>query len=379
VTLFRKATKSAAKIRLAIIGPSGSGKTYTALSVATHLAAGPIAVVDTERGSASKYAGQFEFDVCELTNFHPNKYIEALNAAAQAGYGVIVVDSLSHAWMGESGALDLVDKAAARSQSGNRFTAWRDVTPLQNRLIETMLQSPSHILVTMRSKQEYVIDKDERGRTQVRKVGLAPVQRDGVEYEFDLVADMDQSHNFVVSKSRCPDLTDAVVNRPGKEIAESLKAWLYGDGEAVPAGKPAVVRPAPQPAPTPPVVDDFDTPPPLATKPKPEAKAAPVVPQEEEDTRPPARQVANIMKMGHAWLKRLGCSEAGMSFADRTLLTVLGVPSYADIPESRGQEIREHYRSQWLLGELRGEAYMPFETESPEAPAGGGFLPVEDL
>ena len=128
--VFKKATKEQAKLRMGIIGPAGSGKTYTALLTARNLVPdGKIAVLDTERGSASKYADIFEFDVCELESFHPENYIKTIQAAEEAGYDVLIIDSLSHAWTGKDGALELVDKAAARER-GNSFAAWRHVTPL---------------------------------------------------------------------------------------------------------------------------------------------------------------------------------------------------------------------------------------------------------
>lgn len=240
---FRKATKEQLKLRMALIGPAGSGKTYSALNIARHLGK-RIAVIDTEHGSASKYAGLFEFDVVELDSFHPQNYIAGIQAAQQAGYDVLIIDSLSHAWMGKYGALELVDRAAKRSPSGNSFAAWRDVTPLHNQLIEAMLGARLHLIVTMRSKMEYVQDKDEKGRTQIRKVGLQPVQRDGLEYEFDVVADLDTENTFIVGKTRCPQLTGVIVPRPGKEVADTLLAWLT-DG-APPAELPKA--PTPQPA-----------------------------------------------------------------------------------------------------------------------------------
>ena len=133
MSLFKKAVKSRSKLRLALIGPSGSGKTYSALAIAAGLGSN-IAVIDTEHGSASKYADLFNFDVLELGSYSPEKYVEALKAAAAAGYDVVVIDSLSHAWMGKDGALEMVDRAAARSKSGNSFGAWREVTPQHNEI-----------------------------------------------------------------------------------------------------------------------------------------------------------------------------------------------------------------------------------------------------
>ena len=100
---------------------------------------------------------------------HPQRYIAAIGEAAAAGYDVLIIDSLSHAWMGKDGALELVDKAAKRNPAGNAFAAWRDVTPLHNQLVDALLAAPLHLIVTLRSKMEYVQEKDERGKTVIRK------------------------------------------------------------------------------------------------------------------------------------------------------------------------------------------------------------------
>lgn len=252
---FKKATKYQLYSRIALIGPSGSGKTFTALKLMTYLVpGGRIAVVDTEHGSASKYADLFDFDVLELTNFNPQNYIDAIKAAEAAGYAGLNIDSMSHAWMGVGGALEMVDKATARSQSKNSFAAWKDITPLQNALIEACLSAKLHLIVTMRTKTEYVVEKDEKtGKSSVRKVGLAPIQRDGLEYEFDVVADMDINNNFIVSKSRCPALTGAVINKPGEEVAKILNAWLAAGVEMPPEPEPAPTPPAQTTAPQPPI------------------------------------------------------------------------------------------------------------------------------
>lgn len=246
---FVKATKKQSKLRLSLIGPSGSGKTYSALAIASHLGS-KLAVIDTERGSASKYAGEFSFDKLELSNFHPQKYIDGIKEAQDAGYDVLVIDSLSHAWMGKDGALELVDKAAKRQQSQNTYTAWKEVTPLQNALVDAILQSNMHVIVTMRAKTEYVMETNERGKSVPRKIGMAPVQRDGMEYEFDVVADMDLDNNMIVSKSRCKDLNGLVVPKPGKNVADTLLNWLT-DGAPVeaPDADPAPESPASSPKP----------------------------------------------------------------------------------------------------------------------------------
>lgn len=244
---FSKATKHEAKLRLALAGPSGSGKTYTALEIATHLGS-PIALVDTERGSASKYADLFNFDVLELDSFHPERYIEAIHEAEEAGYAVLILDSLSHAWVGKDGALELRDKvakrlaAAYRSGKEDSFAAWREVTPIHNSLVDAMVQSRLHLIVTMRTKTEYIVETKD-GKTAPRKIGLAPIQRDGLEYEFDVFADLDQDNTLIVHKTRCPALAGGVFSKAGKEVADILNTWLQG--EAVPSS------PAPPPPPPP--------------------------------------------------------------------------------------------------------------------------------
>jgi len=228
--MFQKAVKTAAKLRLAFTGTSGSGKTYTALMIAQGIANGkPIALVDTENGSASKYADKFDFDVAEMhAPFNPEKYIKAISEAAEAGYGVIILDSLSHAWMGTGGVLDLVDEAAKRSKSGNTYMAWKEGTPIQNRLIEAIVQSPIHVIATMRSKSEYVLETNANGKQAPKKVGLAAIQREGFEYEFDIVIQMTQDNDGIVEKSRCSELANRVFSKPGKEVSNILVEWLGG-------------------------------------------------------------------------------------------------------------------------------------------------------
>src|SRR5262245_54252036 len=178
---FQKATKTRSKLRLAITGASGSGKTYTALKVATEMKLGKIAVIDTERGSASKYSDIFTFDVLELSNFHPEGYIEAIAAAAKAGYDILIIDSITHEWNGTDGILELHEAACRRQQTKNSYTAWADVTPLHTRFIDAIVRCESHVITTMRSKVDYLQEDNERGKKTIRKVGMAPIQREGMD------------------------------------------------------------------------------------------------------------------------------------------------------------------------------------------------------
>ena len=232
MSLFKPATKTAAKLRMALTGPAGSGKTMSALKIARGLGA-RIALIDTERGSASKYAGDVaEFDVLELVSFHPDRYIEGIKAAETSGYDVLIIDSLSHAWNGRDGVLELKDRAASSDRNGNGFSAWGKLTPLQNALIDAILGANLHVICTMRAKTEYVLERDERGKQVPRKVGMAPIQRDGVEYEFDVLGELDADHVLTITKTRHTALAGASIQHPGRELGESLAAWL-SEGEAV--------------------------------------------------------------------------------------------------------------------------------------------------
>jgi len=242
---FKKATKAAAKLRLGLVGPAGSGKTMTALRIAAGIG-GKIAVIDTERGSASLYSGErgMAFDVLELDSYEVEKFIEGIGQAVDGGYDVLIIDSLSHAWAGKGGILEFVDKAGKRNQSGGNFGAWRDATPRHNALVEAILGAPLHVICTLRSKVEYVVES-VGGRNQVRKVGLQPVQRDGLEYEFTVVGDVTQEHDLIVTKTRAAFLKDAVINQAGEELGKQLAAWL-SDGLPVPVAAATKPEPARQ-------------------------------------------------------------------------------------------------------------------------------------
>lgn len=237
-SMFRPATREKLKLRMAIDGPSGSGKTKTSLRFAFAIAGagGKVAVIDTEHRSASKYQGDapdgipFNFDVCELEFYAPSTYTQAIQECDRLGYDVLVIDSLSHAWEGVGGALDQVDKAKDKNGgSGNSFTAWKDVTPQHREMVEAILASKCHVIATMRSKMDYVLEEQDKGGRKVmvpKKVGMAPIQRNGVEYEFDIVADMDVDHLLVVSKTRCPAVDGKRVSCPDAGFMAPVIAWL---------------------------------------------------------------------------------------------------------------------------------------------------------
>lgn len=226
---IEKAVRRGNKARVALAAPAGGGKTYTALVLAQELAqGGDVLVIDTERGSASLYADEFEFQTLKWEPpYNPSELGQVVSDVAPQ-FDAVVIDSLSHFWMGEGGTLDVVDAAAERAR-GNKFAGWKAGTPAQNDMVDAMLRAPAHVIVTMRSKMEYVQDKDEKGRTTIRRVGMAPVQRDGIEYEFTVTADLDMEHRLMVAKTRCSLLADKVF-RPGHalEMGKVLSMWLDG-------------------------------------------------------------------------------------------------------------------------------------------------------
>lgn len=241
--VFQEAERKQLKARIGLCGPAGGGKTYSALIFASVIAeaeGGRIAVIDTENGSAALYADEFSFLHLRLgPPYAPIRYAQAMEAAVAQGASVIVVDSLSHAWASEGGVLDIKDNASRRS-GVNDFTAWRDATPEHERLVNALVYSPVHVIATMRSKVAYAMEQKDNGRMEVRKVGLQPVQREGMDFEFTMVADIDIENTLLVSKSRCKPLARAIVRNPDKnsaptyDMARTFYGWLQ---QGAPASK----------------------------------------------------------------------------------------------------------------------------------------------
>ncbi|MFE7566895.1 AAA family ATPase [Streptomyces sp. NPDC057539] len=234
---FRPASKDKAKARVAIQGVSGSGKTWTGLSIANGLSEGQrFAVIDTERGAASLYVGinGIQFDVLQMHRYDPRDLKKALAAAAQAGYGTVLIDSLSHFWKGTDGTLEQVDKAKSR-YGNNSFAGWKEGTPMQNEMIDGLLTFPGHVVVTMRSHTEWVLQENDRGKKEPVAMGMRAEQRKGVEYEFGVVAAMDIDNTLTVLKSRCPALHKRVIEEPdgARDIAKPLLDWLNDGATAV--------------------------------------------------------------------------------------------------------------------------------------------------
>jgi hypothetical protein len=232
---FKKAERTQLWLRCALFGPSGSGKTMTALRMAKGIAdkmGVPFAVIDTEARSASKYADRIPFEVDDLGEKTIDHYLTAMNDAIKAGYKVLVIDSLSHAWRELT---EEVDRIAQNSTSKNTFSAWGKVSPKQKRLVEAILNFPGHIIATMRSKTEWVIAPNKDGKIAPEKMGLAPEQGKGIEYEFDLLMELDQKHQATVTKDRTGKYQDMVIEKPGEDFGVALYEWLASGKAEIPA------------------------------------------------------------------------------------------------------------------------------------------------
>jgi hypothetical protein len=223
--IIKKANRKNAKLRLALTGVSNSGKTTGALKIAKGLG-GKIVVIDTENKSADLYSDITDFDTLVLqAPYSPERYIQAIKQCEEAGYNIIIIDSLSHGWAGEGGVLEIQDNITAASKSKNSYTAWREVTPVQNKLVDTILQSDCHIIATMRSKTAYEL-VDINGRKTPIKMGLAPIQREGIDYEFTIVLDLDaKSHLYTASKDRTR-LFEGKHETISEETGIKLNEWL---------------------------------------------------------------------------------------------------------------------------------------------------------
>lgn len=241
--MFQRAVKREAKGRVALVGPAGSGKSFTMLKLARALAGpkGKIAAIDTEHGSLSKYAhtelcggagvcreeSHFEFDCDALASYGTDAFLKSLEEAERAGYAVFCCDSLSHFWMGKDGALEYVDGRAKRNKDDS-FSGWKDFRPRERAMVDAMLASPLHVIVTMRTKNEYVTTENAKGKTVRQKIGLAPVQRDGIEYEFDLVGVLDDDNTLIVDKTRCFFYAGKALAKPGAKEFQPFIEWLTG-------------------------------------------------------------------------------------------------------------------------------------------------------
>jgi hypothetical protein len=237
---IRSGQRKKLRLRLMIDGPAKSGKSFTSLRFAYALApTGRVLVIEAgERGSTEKYYGEgidgkkWEFDICQLDDYSPENYTEAIREAGRQGYESAVIDSLSHEWVGKGGALEIAN------QKTGPFGDWKTATPLHDAMFEEILSSPCHVIATIRSKMDYVLQTNDKGKLEPIKVGMAPIQRDTVPYEFDILLSMDQAHVGTVSGSRCRAIEGASVLKPGADFLKPVILWLE-TGVKLEAPKPS--------------------------------------------------------------------------------------------------------------------------------------------
>jgi hypothetical protein len=229
---IRQARRSATKLRLLLEGPSGSGKTFGGLTVAKGLGCKRVIVIDTEQGSSDLYDTILPFDVIDLSPpFTPEKYIEAIEAAEEAGADCIIIDSISHEWNGKGGCLELVDEIARAKFKGNTWSAYSEITPRHRAFIDRMLRSSAHIIATTRSKTE-TAQVNEGGRTKVVKLGMKAETRDGVEYEFTTCLSLVHDGHFAVAAKDRTGLFSGDPKPITVETGNRIAEWLSG-GKAV--------------------------------------------------------------------------------------------------------------------------------------------------
>jgi AAA domain len=226
---IRKASKKKVKLRIGLSGASGFGKTYSALLIAFGITNdwSKVCIIDTENNSADLYANLGEYSVLPLSApFAPERYVEAIKLAEKSGFEVIIIDSISHEWEGVGGCLEICDQITAASNAKNSYTSWGKITPRHNAFIQSILQSNCHIITTVRRKQDYEMSKDSNGKTQVVKMGMKEITREGFEYELtanlEIVAD---SHYVKASKDRTQLFMDKPEFVPTIETGKALINW----------------------------------------------------------------------------------------------------------------------------------------------------------
>lgn len=224
--LLQKAERKQALIKLAIQGPSGSGKTYSSLLLAYGLVGNwnHIVVIDTENNSSHLYSHLGNYNVLSLSEpFSPERYIEAIEICEKAGMRAIIIDSISQEWEGSGGIIE-----SHSNMAGNSFTNWNRMTPRHNAFVQKMLQSPCHIIASIRSKQDYVLT-DKNGKMVPEKVGLKGVTRDGMDYEFTLVFDLDIKHQATSTKDRTGLFANPLPFVITEQVGSRIKMWCLGE------------------------------------------------------------------------------------------------------------------------------------------------------
>ncbi len=224
---FVKAERKKIKLKIALIGSSGAGKSYSSLQIAKGLG-GKTAYVDTEGGRGELYADKFDYDIMELeAPFTPERYIEAIREAENAGYDNLIIDSASHEWIGRGGCLEIADKI----QGINDFTKWAKVTPRHNNFIDAIVRAKLNVIFTLRGKDEYVMEQNEKGKMMPKKVGLGAEQRKGLEYECIVAFNLEQDTHMATATKDNTGLFNGIYDIITAETGKKLKDWAESGKE----------------------------------------------------------------------------------------------------------------------------------------------------
>lgn len=236
---FTRATRSQVPLKLGITGPSGSGKTTAALNIAYGLVGNaPIALLDTENGSASLYADMVPFDALNMTApYAVEKFLAAIEAAVAGGYKALIIDSASHEWI-----QILQDKEAVDARGGNSFSNWAPFTKKHETFLTAIRNAPIHLILCLRGKEKHEINDQKK----VVKLGMGSQMRDGFEFELTTVFDLDMNHQAKTSKDRTR-LFDGRLEPITVKTGQELAAWLASGAVLTPEVDPkreALERPA---------------------------------------------------------------------------------------------------------------------------------------
>jgi hypothetical protein len=235
--VIRKAKRGERYLKIGIGGISGSGKTLGALRMAHGICGDweKICVIDTENNSADLYAHLGGYSVLALSKFSPHDYIEAIQTVQENGFEVCIIDSLSHEWFGPGGVLELMDNLRKTSKSTSSFVGWAEATPIHQKFINSWLQAKMHIIATLRQKDEFVLEQNEKGKYAPKKIGLKNVQREGLDYEFDLLFSIHQNHTCSVEKDRTSLFDGEMGFQLSEDLGKSLKGWSMTNDPVIPS------------------------------------------------------------------------------------------------------------------------------------------------
>lgn len=228
MSVFKKAKRKGIPLKIGVSGPSGSGKTYSALLLAKGLVGSleKVALVDTENKSSELYSDIVQDEEFSMVDFqppfHPDRYVKLIKMAVDEGFECLIIDSTTHEWDGPGGVLEIHS-----NMPGNSFTNWKKVNPIHDTFVTAILQSPIHIICTMRRKQDYAMVQ-EGGKTRIEKMGMKEIQRDGFEYELTVNFNIEMNHMAVVSKDRTNLFSDTVPFYVNEETGQAIREWNNG-------------------------------------------------------------------------------------------------------------------------------------------------------